>query len=283
MKKTNVFYGKKANEDWHLFIFNKKSKMPIVIENIGITHANPKYMIKRDKSDLFVFEYVLSGIGYIEINDEIIKVQAGDVYCLEPGMSYCYYSDKHNPLEKMWINFYSDLFIDIFKHFNLSGKILFKNTDTIELFNKIQSLKKVSNFSDDLCYEIAPILFNILCQLNKNDVLGEKNKDDVIVKTKQLLDDSIYTDITMDVIADKIGLSKSHIIREFSKYYGCTPYNYLISQKIAIAKKMISLSNMKIADISNTLGFSDPHYFSRLFKIKVGLSPQQYKTSKNNK
>jgi len=128
MKNKNVFYGVKANEDWHFFIFNKKSNMPIVIENIGITHANPKYMIKRENSDLFVFEYVLSGVGYIEINNEIIKVEAGDVYCLEPGMTYCYYSDKNDPLEKIWINFYSDLFVEIFKYFNLTGKVLIITT-----------------------------------------------------------------------------------------------------------------------------------------------------------
>ena len=68
MKSKKSFFGIKANEDWNLFIFNKNSKMPIIIENIGITHANSNYMIKRDNSDIFVFEYVLSGTGYIEID-----------------------------------------------------------------------------------------------------------------------------------------------------------------------------------------------------------------------
>lgn len=280
MRNKNEFYGIKANEDWNLFIFNKKSDKPIVIENIGITHANPRYMIKRENSDLFVFEYVLSGEGYIEIDGKIIKVEANDVYCLEPGMSYCYYSDKNNPMEKIWINFYSDLFKEIFKYFNLSGKILFKNTNTLDLFNELQYLKRISNFSDDICYEIAPVLFNILCQLGKSNIVKRKSQNDILVKTKQLLDESLYSNITMDIIADKVGVSKSHIIREFSKYYGCTPYNYLIDQKIAIAKKLITLSNMKISDISNTLGFNDSHYFSRIFKIKTGLSPQQYKNKK---
>lgn len=195
-------------------------------------------------------------------------------------MSYCYYSDKKNPLEKMWINFYSDMFVEIFKYFHLNGKILFKNSNTIELFQELQVLKKISNFSDDICYEIVPILFNILCQLSKSHTDKNKNINDIVTKTKQLLDDSLYSDITMDIIAKSIGVSKSHIIREFSKYYGCTPYNYLIEQKIAIAKKMITLSNMKISDISSTLGFHDSHYFSRIFKIKTGLSPQQYKNKK---
>ena len=173
------------------------------------------------------------------------------------------------------------MFVEIFKFFHLSGKILFKNSNTLDLFQELQVLKKISNFSDDICYEIVPILFNILCQLSKNHSDNTKNINDIVTKTKQLLDDSLYSDITMDIIANKIGVSKSHIIREFSKYYGCTPYNYLIEQKIAIAKKMITLSNMKISDISSTLGFHDSHYFSRIFKIKTGLSPQQYKNKKN--
>lgn len=280
MKSKKSFFGIKANEDWNLFIFNKNSKMPIIIENIGITHANSNYMIKRDNSDIFVFEYVLSGTGYIEIDNKIIEIKAGDVYCLEPGMSYCYYSSEKDPLEKIWINFYSEIFKDIFKAFNLNNKIVFKDTNTLDLFNELQSLKKLSNFSDEICFEIAPVLFNIVCQLCKSHSIKNTNKNDIVIKTKQLLDDSLYSYVTMDMIVDKIGVSKSHIIREFSKYYGYTPYNYLIEQKIAIAKKMLSLSKMKVSDISDTLGFSDSHYFSRIFKRKTGLSPQQYKSKK---
>lgn len=278
--EQNKFFGKEAGEDWALFIYNRKSQFPIIIENIGITYPNSRYRISRTNNDMFIFEYIISGSGYVEINNQIHKVSANDVYIIEPGQDHTYYSDPKNPFKKIWINFYSDIFISIYKSFGLSGKTVFKNTDTLELFEEIQNLKKISNFSDDICYEIAPILFKILCNLAANS-----NKSVTISKTAKLtklyIDDTIYSNLTIEDISKDLNLSKAHIIREFTKNYGISPYNYLINQKIAIAKKMLILHNMNISEISSNLGFDDPNYFSKLFKKKTGMSPLQYRKSKN--
>jgi AraC-like DNA-binding protein len=278
-KNQPSFFGKEANEDWTLFIYNRKSPFPVIIENIGITYPNPKYSMSRTNNEMYIFEYVISGSGYIEINSETIKVSANDVYIIEPGQAHKYYSDPKNPFKKIWINFYSDLFKEIFNSLGLSGKTVFKNSDTLELFEQIQNLKKLSNFSDDICYDVAPILFKILCNLatNSNKLVTISNTAKL---TKKYIDDNIYQNITIEYIADNLKLSKAHVIREFSKSYGISPYNYLIEQKIAIAKKMLILHNMNINEISNKLGFEDSNYFSKLFKKKTGLSPLQYRKSK---
>ena len=280
--KTNdqrKFFGKEAGEDWELFIYNRKSQFPIIIENIGVTYPNPKYRISRTNNDMFIFEYILSGSGYVEVNGETFKVSANDVYIIEPGQDHTYYSDSKNPFKKIWINFYSDIFTEIFKSFGLTNKIVFKNTETLELFEEIQNLKKISNFSDDIRYEIAPIIFKILCKLAMNS-----NKLVTISKTakltKRYIDESLYSNLTIEDIAKQINLSKAHIIRDFSKNYGISPYNYLINQKIAVAKKMLLLHNMNISEISSQLGFDNPNYFSKLFKKKTGISPLQYRKSK---
>lgn len=273
------FFGKEAGEDWALFIYNRKSQFPVIIENIGITYPNPKYRVSRTNNDMFIFEYILSGSGYIEVNGKTFKVSANDVYIIEPGQDHTYYSDPKNPFKKIWINFYSDIFTDIFKSFGLSNKTVFHNTETLELFKEIQNLKKVSNFSDDICYDIAPVLFKILCILATND-----NKQASLSKTakliKRYIDESIYSKTTLEDIANMLNLSKAHIIREFSKNYSISPYNYLIEQKMATAKKMLILHNMNINEISSQLGFEDANYFSKLFKKKTGLSPLQYRKSK---
>ena len=273
------FFGKEAGEDWALFIYNTKSSFPVIIENIGTTYPNPKYRVSRTNNDMFIFEYILSGSGYIEVNGEKFKVSTNDVYIIEPGQDHTYYSDPKNPFKKIWINFYSEIFKEIFNSFGLSGKTVFKNSETLELFEQIQNLKKVSNFSDDLCYEIAPILFKILCKLAMNSsTLITVSKTAKL--TKKYIDDNIYTNISIEDIADNLKLSKAHIIRDFTKNYGISPYNYIIEQKIALAKKMLVLHNMNITEISNQLGFEDTNYFSKFFKKKTGISPSQYRKSK---
>lgn len=94
---------------------------------------------------------------------------------------------------------------------------------------------------------------------------------------KNLLDQNIYSTVTIQQIADSFSYDKAHIIREFEKHYHQTPYQYLLSQKILIAKKLLLGTNVSITNISEQLGFKSVFYFSRLFKKKVGLSPREYR------
>jgi AraC-like DNA-binding protein len=54
---------------------------------------------------------------------------------------------------------------------------------------------------------------------------------------------------------------------------GVSPHNYHLELKILRAKEMILTTDKSIKEISFELGFQSIHYFSRLFKNKIGMSP----------
>ena len=78
-------------------------------------------------------------------------------------------------------------------------------------------------------------------------------------------------------------ISRAHLIRVFKQNKGITPYQFLLNEKIKIAKALLSTTEMSIKSISDKLCFADEHYFSHLFKQKTGLSPLKYKATKKNK
>ena len=72
-------------------------------------------------------------------------------------------------------------------------------------------------------------------------------------------------------------LSESQIIRIFKKDMGKTPYEYSLELRLEHAKKLLRDTRMMVKEISAALHFCDEHYFSYLFKQKVGLTPLQYR------
>jgi len=58
------------------------------------------------------------------------------------------------------------------------------------------------------------------------------------------------------------------------------PKAYFISLKIEEAKRLLSETPMNVTEISQMLGFSSVHYFSRLFKSKTGMTPTEYRCAK---
>lgn len=275
------FWGGVAKEDFHFFLFDKQSNMPISIENIGYTSPNARYCMTRTNNKYFVFEYVVSGKGYLEIDGKTYLVGAGDVYCIQPGYDHTYYADPQDPYEKIWINFFSDFFVDVFKAFGISGTFVFKDCKCVHLFQELQRLSKTSSLSDEICYQICSVLFQIVC-LMAESTQEKKRISDVARQTKEMLDNSLYSNITVEEIAEKLHFSKIQISREFYKYYGQTPYNYLLSMKIKMAEKLLLKSSFTVSMISDKLAFTDPHYFSRIFKKKTGVSPSEYRQSQKD-
>ena len=88
-----------------------------------------------------------------------------------------------------------------------------------------------------------------------------------------------YTSHRLSVadIATAAKLSEPHLRRIFKAHTNTSPINYIIFLRLEKAKNLLVYSNYSIAKISEACGFSDPYYFSRLFKKTVGISPSEYK------
>ena len=271
---NNIKYGDVSDESITHFIGG--AGMPICVDCIGITRPNPNYYIERKHSDYYVFEYVVSGVGHIVCNGQEYTVGAGDVYILPYGSAHKYWADKSDPFEKIWMNIRSNIIKEILRMYSLSGKVVFHNSDCKALFSELIRLAENTIFNDEVCYTAAEIIFRVINKLAQNE--NNKTRASAVAKsTKLMLDDNVYGNITVDTIAEKLLVSKVHVISEFKKYYGTTPYSYYIERKIEIAKDMLATTSMRVSEIAEALGFCEQNYFSSLFKRKVGMSPGEYR------
>ncbi|PSR11858.1 MAG: AraC family transcriptional regulator [Bacteroidetes bacterium] len=83
--------------------------------------------------------------------------------------------------------------------------------------------------------------------------------------------------ITIDQIAEKACLSKSHFFRVFKNTLGVSPIDYITSERIKLSKKLIKNTNQQISEIAYKVGFNNPSYFSKQFKKHEHLTPKEFK------
>ncbi|MCG3210408.1 MAG: Regulator of RpoS [Anaerolineae bacterium] len=84
-------------------------------------------------------------------------------------------------------------------------------------------------------------------------------------------------DISLNEVAAHINLSPSHFSAVFSRETGETFKEYLTRVRIDKAKELLKTTNLKSFEISDQVGYADPHYFSVVFKKSTGMSPTQFK------
>ncbi|MCR4561693.1 MAG: AraC family transcriptional regulator [Bacilli bacterium] len=273
-------FGTNYGETWHLFLKGARQDVPLKVENIGQTFPNSQIFIKRENHEIFVIEYIVSGIEHLEVNGVNYTLEQGDLCILEPMVPHSYHSDERNPVEKKWINFSSDIFGDLYEKMGLKGRVLYKNSGLEGVFDVLLTIADRSSLhSDDICYDVASNIFNILFLLAKKDALEASQKISKLASSvKELLDKNIFSNATLDEILGDVYYSKKQVTREFKKCFNDTPYNYLINLKIDMAKRLLRTSDLSVKEIALKLGFENQHYFSNAFKKKAGKSPSQYRS-----
>jgi len=109
--------------------------------------------------------------------------------------------------------------------------------------------------SDDLADESNPIIRRSIDFMNKN--LGEK--------------------LSLNQISKEAGYSPTYFTTLFKKETNYSPLSYFSHLKIVKACEFLDYTRIKVKEISFTLGFTDPYYFTKDFKKKMGMSPRQYR------
>jgi AraC family cel operon transcriptional repressor len=72
-------------------------------------------------------------------------------------------------------------------------------------------------------------------------------------------------------------VSPGHICREWKKYFGSTPTQWINARRLENAARLLLQSNLSIKEIGLRCGFDNTTYFYRLFQNKFGLAPRAYR------
>ncbi|MHC3146452.1 helix-turn-helix transcriptional regulator, partial [Acinetobacter nosocomialis] len=81
--------------------------------------------------------------------------------------------------------------------------------------------------------------------------------------------------ISLEVLAQQIGLSRYAIIRLFKANVGLTPHAFQINLKINQARELLK-QGISLAELAVNLGFSDQSHFHKAFKAHTGVTPRQF-------
>lgn len=93
---------------------------------------------------------------------------------------------------------------------------------------------------------------------------------------KQYLHDNIAEKLTLQDMADRLGLSVFHFARSFKTTVGLPPYTYLAKLRLDHARMLMHRGRRSVPEIASQVGHDDVVHFARAFRKEFGLTPIQY-------
>jgi AraC family transcriptional regulator len=157
---------------------------------------------------------------------------------------------------------------------------LIKSGSTIPLLTKLHR----EMFSTDKASELilTGLVYEIVGELARRDSLAPTSgKPPWLRRARDLLRDRMHENVTVNEIAEAVGVHPSHLTRMFRVHLSASPGEYLRRVRIEWATREVILGDLPLKEIALKAGYSDQSHFSREFRRVHGESPLRVRQSRN--
>lgn len=158
-----------------------------------------------------------------------------------------------------------------------------ESSSMFTLFHTMEHLQNLQKdtFNDPLSVcRISMWITNILTEMAVYSGHPATRRDtipDYLWEIHHLFDTQYGENYSLDELENTYSVSKYRICREFSKYYGASPVQYLNHKRIEEAKKLLLTTNDTIHEIGSKVGIHNTNHFINLFKRETGATPLAFK------
>ena len=228
----------------------------------GYQKCEPLFSRGMKKIDYYIIHYVISGKGSLVLEGKFYKICANQAFIIPPNTRYFYQADEYDPWEYVWINFDGTQAVQFL---NLKSPVV--NID----YSFFKNLSSCKEYAGQEAEYIAGRLFLIMVEITKKTYISN-----YVLMVKNYITAYYSQDIKISEIADTIGLNRKYLAKIFKKSTGKTMSEFLLEVRMRMALACISNGETKVKTIAKMVGFEDPLFFSRQFKIYFGISPTEF-------
>jgi len=165
---------------------------------------------------------------------------------------------------------------------DLSYFHLINNSDLTEIINRFIKIgvKDVSKEKDIIASLALKELLIRLSQTQARDMLEKTYKqlanNNRLAYVVDYIKVNIREELNIDKLSDKACMSKSHFSRSFKNELGVSPTEYILQERLKLAKKYLKSSDNQVQEVCFMAGFKNITYFIRAFKQHFGVTPKAF-------
>lgn len=262
---------------------------PINLDYYGMEECVPGHSFGPLIRVCYVMHMVTKGSGELCKNGIAYKIKPGDAFLIYPGEDYVYHASQDDPWHYMWIGFHGIQAEEMMRKAGFSPE---HPVISVSNMDKLQKIMERMLKANDLTYvndlQRMSALYELLAELiEHSDVTAEKESEKepierLYVRTAVNIIMNTYNQRNVKVaeLAERIGISRSYLSTIFKKEMHMSPQEFMICYRMERAVSLLTRTNNSINAIAEEVGYNDALSFSKVFKKRYGVSPQEYRKQK---
>lgn len=269
-------------------IFPSENFIDLTMFQSGRERCSPGYTFGPAARNHFLFHYILEGKGKLMADNEKgitqnYQLEKGQGFLLFPGQVATYISDFREPWSYAWVEFDGMRVKE-----NLEQTVLSLDHPVVNLpdAHASEKLKEqvtwIAEHPQEDVFAIIGHLYLFFSQLISATRMMKKSRSGsmseyYIREAINCIAQHYNENISVEMIADFLGITRTYFGRIFARSIGKTPQKFLIEYRMTKGADLLKLTNLSISDIARQVGYENPLHFSRAFKSIYNISPKFYR------
>jgi AraC-like DNA-binding protein len=251
------------------------------VQEIGHFEALQHYFTEREQLESYLIIYTLSGEGRLNYAGRHYTLSQGQLLFID-CMNYQHYASTGDmPWEMLWVHVNGSSIKTYYEQYAQYAEVLVRlapDTPIPALLRQLLELHKTRTYRTELVS--AKLIVELLTEI----VLGAReltrpasDMPSYIGMIARQMEEEYAQKHTLDQLARQHSVNKYHMAKQFKRYTGFSPNEYLIQTRITRAKELLKYSDMPISEIAETIGIDNVSHFITLFKDRASHTPLSYR------
>lgn len=231
--------------------------------------------------------FVTDGSGYLRTNTQAVPIGINDAIIVNSNIEHTEVSSESRPLEYIVMGVDGLEAISSNEEDSEAGDgysvIPFQTGGEQILFYLRCMLTEMEHKQPGyhmICQDLLEVVLLLLMRRSRFTVTfipSARRSSRECAIARRYIENHFKENLTLDDLAAAAHVSKYYLVHAFSREYGTSPINYLLSCRIQESLYLLSKTRIPLSQISSMLGFSSPSYFSQSFRRIQGISPMEYR------
>ena len=262
------------------YLSNGSESLSIRVHSIGHEKCKSLHTWGPGIRNFYLLHHVVKGKGIYKVGNTCYEISAGCTFLIYPNTEILYRADEHDPWEYYWVGFGGNDAGAILLQTNFTSEnpvLRFDPGDEFEtLIMNIYQSKGNSSAAKIKMSGYLMLALSMLAQISDHPEHRQETSTQYIQKAKEYIAYNYSQELTVQGIADYVGISRSQLFRVFRAYYNISPEQFILEFRIQQACQLLKNTSLSIASVGYSVGFHDNLYFSKAFKKLKGISPRMY-------
>ncbi|WP_373232572.1 helix-turn-helix domain-containing protein [Cohnella sp.] len=253
----------------------------LYVQEVGHFHTLTPYFTEREYLNSFLIVYTVSGRGKLTYRGHTYDLRPRQAFLID-CMEYQYYTtDPDQPWELLWVHFNGHgvtRYYEAYETAETPVVTLPPDSQTPSMLRELILLQQERTVRSELISNklLVGLLTDILLAAPEIGTSLADAPEHVRSAMKEM--EQRYQDkITLDQLAALASVNKYHLAKEFKRYSGFSPNEFLINVRMSRAKELLKYSDLPVSQIAMEVGIDNVSHFIRLFKDRIDTTPLSFR------